>query len=155
MRHLTTAVALAFLAACAGSYTNGADGVNGPDSGGGGLTLDGGDAGDAGDAGDGGDAGTDAGFDGGCVHQSFNGTAVDTCFSTQPLPVTVIESACQVAMDWGQSNCTGVLSGPQNAFDGGCAGLPCTSPSIPGTITCQTAGGTCTIQICNASGCSP
>ena len=57
--------------------------------------------------------------------------------------------------------CTGHLAGPLNAFTGTCgaASLPCTAPSIPGTLLCQVdAGSTCTIVLCDGSGdggCTP
>ena len=153
MRAVLAASVLALLCACASS-----DGKLSivSDANGFGLDSDGGN-GDSGT--DGGDAGLDAGFDGGCIHGSFNGTAFDFgCFGpAQPMTATVFEgtqSFCSASIIFGNgSRCDGVFSGPANAFDGGCTNPPltsCTSPSIPGVITCS---GGCQVRICDGGTC--
>jgi hypothetical protein len=50
-------------------------------------------------------------------------------------------------------NCSGVLTGPSNNFDGGCSVLPCGGP-LPGTLLCtQQNQVTCTIQVCSGTTC--
>jgi hypothetical protein len=159
MRTLAAAIALALLCACAG-YTNGSPVGGGPD-GGVGLDQDSGPDGGA-DAGDGGDAGPDAG----CVPLSLNVAAIDSCAFISPTTTTASVSvtgpaqgcAVNISLATGSSPCLGVAThGTLDAFDGGCTGigLLCTSPSLPGTLTCTTSTGTCTIRICDAGVCSP
>lgn len=153
MRNLASAIVLAVICACAG-YTSGTT-VTGGVSGGGG-TLDGGDGGI-----DGGDGGIDAGPDAGCAPLTLNTVgAIDNCPGGAigiPASATVTvaapdagNSACAVTIqiNTGSNPCTGFAShGALDAFDGGCqgTGLSCTSPSLPGTLTCS---GGCTITIC-------
>jgi len=162
MRNLAAPFALALLCACAG-YTNG------PVVGGGGDAAVGNPDIDAGDGGDGGDSGVDdAGPDAGCVFRSLNGVgAIDNCAgastATADLLVTAPDagSACAVTINLNTATtpCSGFASqGTLDAFDGGCAGLGlthCTAPSLPGTLTCVTSTGTCTIRICDAGVCGP
>jgi hypothetical protein len=159
MRHLATAVALASICACGGTFTNGANGLNPPDGGGVGLPGDGGT-----DAGT--DGGVDAGADAGCTALNLTGlAAVDSCPGPQSLSVTANltvndpANGCGVTITMTSNNspCTGGAShGTKDAFDGGCQGLPnhtCTSASLPGTLNCVNGPSTCTIQICSGSTC--
>jgi hypothetical protein len=159
MRHLTAAFAVASLCACSGAFTNGDTDLNPPDGGGNGGVTDGGN-----DAGT--DAGVDAGPDAGCVAINLTGlAAVDSCPPPQSQPatanVTVNDPAngCGVTIALTTTNgpCGGVAShGTKDAFDGGCQGLPnysCTSPSLPGTLTCVNGTTTCNIKICSGSTC--
>lgn len=157
MRNLAATFALALLCACAG-YTNGSETGGGIDAS---LGVDSGTDGGA----DGGDGGQDGGPDAGCVPLSLNVAAIDNCAFITPTTtnasVSVLGPAqgCFVTINLatGTNPCTGVAShGTLDAFDGGCTGLPsCTSPSLPGTLTCTTLTGTCTIRICDAGVCSP
>ena len=150
-----SALALAGLLACAGGYPH--EVFNPPDSG---LPIGSSDAGDAGpDAGhDGGtDAGTDAGSDAGCTALTLNGVpAVDGCFGNAPTTATgtVNTVNCSIDISLGTSTgpCRGVVAGPSDAFDGGCQGgfYTCTSPSLPGTLTCVYGTTICAIKICDA-----
>ena len=158
MRTLAAASLLALLCACSG-YTSG-------DQSGGGGPVGNADSGqNGGDGGpDGGDGGPDAGPDAGCVQLSLNVQAIDSCAFITPTTTTAAVSVdsppgCAVTINLAtaSSPCVGVAShGTLDAFDGGCTGigLPCTSPSLPGTLTCTTATGTCTIRICDAGVCS-
>jgi hypothetical protein len=152
MRSLASAIALVMLCACAG-YTSGPVVVGGTPTGGG--TLDGG-----GDAGVGaGDGGVDGGPDAGCAPLALNTVGIiDNCLGGVPqngtgsLNVSApdVSSACAVtiSLTTGSGPCTGFAShGALDAFDGGCqgTGLVCTSPSLPGTLTCS---GGCTITVC-------
>jgi hypothetical protein len=121
-------------------------------------TADAGDGGvDGGDAGlaDGGDGGTDAG----CSPLTLNGVpAVDGCFGGAPTTATgtVNPTNCtiDISLTTATGPCIGQVIGPSNAFDGGCEGntFTCTSPSLPGTLTCVFNGGAsnCIIKICDA-----
>jgi hypothetical protein len=122
-----------------------------------GTHADGGDGGDAGDAGDGGsnDGGKDAG---GCtIPQDYNPGVLDNCTSTNGTPAfgyVHVESNCTATISWQPpgTTCSGPVSGVTDSFDGGCgAYASCTAPSIPGTITCQTATVPCTIKVCNST----
>ena len=159
MRHLAAALALVSLCACAGSYTNGASDLNPPDSGGSSLVDGGSDGGDAGS-----DGGVDGGPDAGCVQRSLNVGAIDNCQSGASTTASVYVSdpaqGCSVSISLGTAStpCTGVAShGTLDAFDGGCTGIgyTCTSPSLPGTLTCTNGFNTCTIRICDAGVCGP
>ena len=155
-RSSAAAFALASLCACAGSYTNGSTPINPIDGGGQGISTDGG-----GDAGaDGGvDGGADAGPDAGCVALSLDSVGVvDSCVSVSPQigsATGFVEDAghgCAVSITLTTSPnpCSGVASGGSaNAFSGYCGSMPCTSSSLPGTLTCNN-GAPCTIQICAA-----
>jgi len=157
MRHLATALALASICACGGSFTNGSNGLNPPDGGGNNIPGDGG-------GGDGGtDGGVDAGPDAGCAPLSLNNVAVvDLCGSPQNVQASVSVArppSCSVTMTLTSStaSCSGVAShGTSNAFDGTCSGLAgysCTSTSLPGTLHCTYISNNCTIQICSGSTC--
>jgi hypothetical protein len=157
MRLLAAAIALATLAACAGAYTDGLTPVNGPD---GGVTGSPGNS-DGGDAGS--DAGVDAGPDAGCVALSLDSVGIiDSCVSSVPQSGTAtgfVEDAghgCAVGITLTTSLnlCSGVASGGSaNAFSGYCGSMPCTSTSLPGTLTCDSGAGPCTIKICDAGTC--
>ena len=163
MRNLAAAFALALLCACAGSYTNGNQTAGGPDGNVSNANPDGGDGGNP----DGGDGGQDAGPDAGCEARSLNGSAVDYCLGGNPSPngtlTTVSGSisgpaqgcAVQINLATATSPCVGVANrGTLDAFDGGCTNLSsCSAPSLPGTITCITSTGTCTIVICDGGTC--
>ncbi len=159
MRHLATALALASICGCGGSFTNGSNGLNPPDGGGNNIPGDGG-----ADAGT--DGGVDAGPDAGCVAKNLTGlAAVDSCPGPQSLSATANltvndpANGCGVTITLTSNNspCTGVAShGTLDAFDGGCTGLPsytCTSASLPGTLNCVSGPSTCTIKICSGSTC--
>ena len=159
-RSSAAAFALASLYACAGSYTNGSTPINPIDGGGQGISTDGG-----GDAGaDGGvDGGADAGPDAGCVALSLDSVGVvDSCVSVSPQigsATGFVEDAghgCAVSITLTTSPnpCSGVASGGSaNAFSGYCGSMPCTSSSLPGTLTCNNSGAPCTIEICDAGTC--
>ncbi len=158
MRHLATALAIASICACGGSFTNGSNGLNRPDGGGNNIPGDGG-------GGDGGtDGGADAGPDAGCAALALNNVAVvDLCGSPQNVQADLSVSAppsCAVNMTITSStaSCSGVAShGTLNAFSGTCTGLAgynCTSPSLPGKLTCV-FNTPCTIQICDGGTCAP
>ena len=158
-RRLAAALALASLCACAGSTTGNTD-LLGPDSGGG-SGVNGGDAGTDGGT-DGGDGGTDAG----CVQLTLNSVAaIDNCVGAPNAVASVSVSApaqgCAVSitLNTASTPCSGVAShGTLDAFDGSCAGIgySCTSPSLPGTLTCTYPGlSPCSIRICDAGNCGP
>ena len=160
MRNLAATFALALLCACAG-YTNGSQTGGGPD-GNIGLDLDAGDGGGP----DAGDGGPDAGPDAGCVPLSLNVAAIDNCAfltpttTTASVSVTAADQGCAVNIGLATASgpCTGTASrGSVDYFSGTCTGLglPCIAPSLPGTLTCTTSTGTCTIRICDAGVCSP
>ena len=160
MRNAAT-IALATLAACAGSYTGGLTPLDPFDGGGTGGTS-GADAGDGGaDAGV--DAGVDAGIDAGCLAASFDSLGlIDSCVSSSPQSGSAtgfVEDAghgCAVSITLTTSPnpCGGVASGGRaNAFSGYCGSMSCTSSSLPGTLTCNNSGALCTIQICDAGTC--
>src|SRR5947209_3767426 len=152
VRPLLFVLASATTVACSSSNPTITD--PGTDSTGGGIR---GDAGQP-DAGDGGspDAGVpDAGNP--CNTQALPGNVAgrDSCSlpgSTTPTTVTIIATGCNdVKMFLNNTgfNCSGVLTGSANAFNGTCSTIPCVSPSIPGTLNCTLSGGApCTIQIC-------
>ncbi|HEY4885589.1 MAG TPA: hypothetical protein VII08_18325 [Myxococcales bacterium] len=157
MRHLAAALALVSLCACAGSYSNGGTDLLPPDSGGGALT-------DGGPPDGGSDGGVDGGPDAGCVQRSLNGVgAIDNCAGAPNATASVFVSdpaqGCTVSitLDTATTPCTGVASrGTLDAFDGGCTGgYVCTSPSLPGTLTCNNGFNTCTVRICDAGVCGP
>ncbi len=157
MRNLASSVALALLCACAG-YTSGPNQT--PTT-----PILGGQA-DGGAIADAGDAGIDGGLDAGCAALTLNTVgAIDGCLGGPAVTGTATVSiaapdagnacAVDIQLTTGSGPCTGVASsGSLDAFDGGCAGtgLTCTSPSLPGTLTCT---GGCTIRICDAGVCSP
>jgi hypothetical protein len=157
MRHLAAALALVFLCACAGSYSNGGTDLLPPDGGGGSLT-------DGGSTDAGSDGGVDGGPDAGCVQASLNSVgALDYCLGPQNAHASVSVSAppgCAVSitLDSASGPCTGIAShGTLNAFDGGCTGVgySCTSDSLPGTLTCTNGIAGCFIRICDAGVCGP
>ncbi|HEY6910584.1 MAG TPA: hypothetical protein VI356_14500 [Myxococcales bacterium] len=156
MRNLSFAFALAVLCACAG-YSSGTS-VTGGVQGGGGSFDGGGDGGI-----DGGDGGIDAGPDAGCAPLTLSGVgAIDTCpggtiaqLATATVTVAAPDagSACAVSIQINTAStpCSGLASsGALDAFNGTCqgTGLACTSPSLPGTLTCS---GGCTITICRGA----
>jgi hypothetical protein len=156
MRSLAAAIALASLCACAG-YTNGSTTAGGPD---GNIGLDQDSGPDGGP--DGGDGGPDGGPDAGCVARSLNGSAIDYCqggaFTTINGFVNGPAQGCtvEISLATASTPCRGVASsGTLDAFDGGClgTGFACTSPSLPGVLTCTTGTGSCTILICDGGTC--
>jgi len=157
MRHLAAALALVSLCACAGSYSNGGTDLLPPDGGGGSLT-------DGGSTDAGSDGGVDGGPDAGCVQRTLNVGAIDGCQADASTTASVYVSdpaqGCTVSISLATASdpCVGVASrGTLDAFDGGCAGgaLSCTSPSLPGILTCTNSLGFCTIRICDAGVCGP
>ena len=160
MRPAAAAAALLFagLVACSG-YPSGTyrPGDGGPPIGGG--TTDAGDGGPDGGF-DGGDAGPDAGFDAGCAPLSLTGfPAFNACPGPSGSPTsatgTVNTTNCTIDITIAgvTGPCSGVVSGgTANAFDGGCQSgfYTCTSPSLPGTLTCLYGSNICTIKICDA-----
>lgn len=158
MRPLASALAVAMLCACAG-YTSGTNQTGGVPTGG---------QSDSGTGGaDGGDGGIDAGPDAGCAPLTLNTVgAIDNCpGGTVPFPggvatVTVAApdagNACAVniLLNTGSSPCNGVATrGTLDAFSGVCqgTGMACSSPSLPGLLTCTNGTGGCTITICAGS----
>jgi hypothetical protein len=153
------AVAFAAGSSCGGgggvTYAGGAPSVP---VGSGGAPLDGGDGG-----GDGGDAGLDGGIPPGtgCVDAGPVTFVVDGCFSNDAgSPTSYLPTGCSVSMIWGPSSCTGTLSGPSDAFDGGCLGagtalLTCTGSAFPGSLTCVGGLQPCAIRFCAKQGCVP
>jgi hypothetical protein len=136
-------------------YTAGG-GDGGSVGGGGVVPLDGGDGGL-----DGGDGGLDGG-DGGCVDAGPVTFVVDGCFSNDAGSSTTsyLPNGCSVSMTWAPGSCTGTLSGPNDAFDGGCQGtgtavLPCTGSAFPGSLTCTGGQQPCAIRFCAKQGCVP
>ncbi len=103
--------------------------------------------------------------DAGCVQRSLTGVgAIDTCVNAPSATASVYVSdpaqGCSVSItiNTASTPCTGVAShGTLDAFDGGCTGIgyTCTSPSLPGTLTCTNGFNTCTIRICDAGVCGP
>lgn len=154
------AVVLAVVCAC-GGFTGGETGLSLPDGGFHNTVPPPVDAGsDAGaDAGDAGDAGV------ACAATAFaNPLVLDGCDSSGVSTIATInfnQNLCSVSILWAgaASPCTGTISGPNDAFDGGCSGsglTGCTATSLPGTIVCPTTFGTCNIKICSgdAGGCN-
>ena len=155
MRNLAPAVAVAMLCACAG-YSFGPTQTGGIPTGGG--TIDAG-----GDAGIG-DAGIDGGPDAGCLGRTLTSVAaIDNCPSggvaltgtvaTVDIAAPDAGNACSVTIqiNSGSNPCTGVAThGTLNAFSGVCqgTGLNCSSPSLPGMLTCTNGASGCTITIC-------
>ena len=82
----------------------------------------------------------------------------DNCVApgiTTPTTATIQTTGCNNAKIFLNDgfNCSGVLTGPSNVFDGGCSTLPCTGP-LPGTLVCtQQNLSTCNIQICSGGTC--
>ena len=156
MRHLAAGLALVSLCACAGSYSSGGTDLLPPDSGGGAGT-------DGGSTDAGSDGGVDGGPDAGCVQRTLNVGAIDNCQGDAGTTASVYVSdpaqGCTVSItiNTASTPCTGVAShGTLDAFDGGCAGsYVCTSPSLPGTLTCNNGFNTCYIRICDAGVCGP
>jgi hypothetical protein len=151
------AVAFAAGSSCGGgggvTYTGGASSVP---IGSGGAPLDGGS--------DGGDAGLDGGIPPGtgCVDAGQVAFVGDGCFANgTTISTSYLPSGCQVAMNWSAGACTGTLTGPANAFDGGCQGsgsglLTCRGNTFPGLVTCVDAGlQPCSIRFCTQSSCAP
>ncbi len=148
-------LALVLCCACTG-YSNG-----NPQTGGIPTTGDQTDGGGGGS--DGGDAGPDGGADAGCVAVvGMTVAAIDSCHSGSAQAAQAAVSiaapdagnACVTSITLTSgSACGGTAShGSLNAFDGACSALSCSSPSLPGTITCT---GGCTIVICDAGVCGP
>jgi len=134
MRHLLLAL---LLCACA-SYTKGNETLDvdsGPIGSNPGSPTDGGDGGI-----DGGPDGGDGGQDAGCTALSLATTSIyDGCVTLNSGvgSVSVDGTNCIANVSIFTVNCRGTVTGPQNAFDGGCnAYSPCTSTSLPGTIVC-------------------
>ncbi|OLC20534.1 MAG: hypothetical protein AUH38_00050 [Deltaproteobacteria bacterium 13_1_40CM_68_24] len=158
-RSSAAAFALASLCACAGSYTNGSTAINPIDGGGQGISTGGGDAGADGGV----DGGADAGPDAGCVALLLDGVGVvDSCVSVSPQSGSATgfvedaghRCAVSITLTTSPSPCSGVASGGSaNAFSGYCGSMPCTSSSLPGTLTCNNSGAPCTIEICDAGTC--
>jgi len=159
---LVLAVVLAAYA-CSGSFTSGANGPFDPGQNGGTTTTTTGDGGA--DAGDGGDGGVftsgDAG-NGTCNGLPSGMSIIDGCGnSAVPTALTVTQTGCAANFVFAGAStpCTGQLTGPNDAFDGGCAGLPltnCTSTSLPGVITCIKSGATtCQLHVCFPDGGCP
>src|ERR1700694_250754 len=129
------AVAFAAGSSCGGgggvTYAGGAPSVP---VGSGGAPLDGGS--------DGGDGGLDGGIPPGtgCVDAGPVTFVVDGCFSNDAgSPMTYLPTGCSVSMSWTPGSCTGTLTGPANAFDGGCQGssiVACTGSTFPGSLPC-------------------
>jgi hypothetical protein len=161
MRNLAAAIALALLSACAASYSDGSNPINGPDSGSTGGPLDAGDGGSDGGLDSGVDGGQDAGPDAGCVPLSFNSAGiVDSCAGMNGTATGSVEDAghnCAVnlTLTTTTSSCFGTASGGSaNAFTGYCNAMPCVSASLPGTLSCNAGAANCTIQIsCDAGTC--
>jgi hypothetical protein len=160
MRTLATVLALALSCACAASYSSGDNHLNDSDSGAVGNPnpiVDGGDGGS--------DGGDDAGPDAGCVPRSLTGVgAIDNCTGSVSAVADVVVAgpsqgcAVSISLNTAMTPCTGVAGrGSLDAFDGGCAGsaFTCTSPSLPGTLTCVGGPQPCTIRICDAGVCGP
>jgi hypothetical protein len=149
------AMVLAVVFACGGSFTSGNSQLNLLDAGlGGGSPVVAPDAGDGGLAGDAGDSGTGVA----CAATGFaNPQVLDGCDNSGVFALASVQfnQNCTAVINWGGSAapCVGNISGANDAFDGGCTGLGlsgCTSTSLPGTITCPTASGTCNIVVCSA-----
>jgi len=156
MRNIASVVAVARLCACAG-YSSGTNLTGGVQTGG---QSDGGLGGA-----DGGDGGIDGGPDAGCAPLTLNAVgAIDNCpggtvpFSGGVATVTVAApdagNACAVniLLNTGSTPCNGVATGGTlDAFSGACqgTGMNCTSPSLPGLLTCTNGTGGCTITICS------
>jgi hypothetical protein len=149
------ATALAIVCAC-GAYTPGVTTANdgGPPIGGG--LGDGGDGGLA-DGGDGGPA-----SDAGCTALTLSGVpAVDGCFGNAPTTATgtvnTVNCTIDIALTTSTGPCRGSVSGARDAFDGGCQGAfyTCTSPSLPGILTCKYGTTVCYITICDAGAACP
>jgi hypothetical protein len=150
------AAAILALCACTGGYTTGnySPGTGGPPVGGNGGGTDGGDGGT-----DGGDGGADAG-DAGCTALTLSGVpAFDGCqgnvAATASGTVNTTNCTIELSLSTASTPCIGSVSGPNNAFDGGCEGalLLCSSSSLPGTLTCTIedgGAGICSIKICDA-----
>jgi hypothetical protein len=155
---LVPAVVLAIVYACSGgahfSGTGTGTGIGGqpgtlPD---GGPITDGG----PGDAGPGADAG--------CTLQTLSGVNFSencTVGGSSGNTGSVLVNGCNsVVITAGNESCTGSLSGAANAFHGTCNGgsLTCDSTRVPGTLSCPTTTGTCTILVCGdatTSNCPP
>src|SRR5205823_10045811 len=96
------------------------------------------------------DAGTDAGAaDASCLLQNLptgQVTANDSCGSGGNGQVATIQAvSCfdvTITVVPDSETCHGTLTGPTNAFDGGCANTfgACTSANLPGIIHCTTPG---------------
>ena len=136
-------------------YTGAGDGAVGiPVSGGGPVPLPGA------DGGDGGRDGGDGGLDGGCVDAGQVAFVGDGCFGNgQTYPAAHLPSGCTVVVEWSVGRCSGTLTGPANAFDGGCVGssfMACTGSTFPGRLTCTSPGlPSCNIQFCTQPSCLP
>jgi hypothetical protein len=162
MRHAIVALAaVAIVGACYGSSNEFSAGhTGGPVGSGNPVVPDGGpDAGDGG-AGDGGADAGDAGL--ACTQPTItNWVAIDSCPGGSGASVAAfvsIDGACGADITFSDTNapCTGVAVGASNAFDGGCGGFAhCTSPSLPGNITCTGLATPCVIRICpQSTGCN-
>ncbi len=149
--------ALAALCACTGGYSHGdyQPGDSGP------RIIGGGD--DGGDGGaDGGDGGVDGGDAGACAALTLAGVpARDSCagnvLATASGTVNTGNCTIDITLSTTSTPCVGSVSGPNNAFDGGCEGalLTCTSASLPGTLNCTFSTGICSIKICDAGAACP
>ena len=120
----------------------------------------GGGSSDAGDAGT--DGGPDAGDAGACAALTLAGVpAFDGCAGNVPATAsgTVNTDNCtiEISLNTASTPCIGSVSGPNDAFDGGCqgAGFACTSSSLPGTLNCTFGTGICSIKICDAGAACP
>jgi hypothetical protein len=156
---LVAATALAIVCAC-GAYTPGV--TTAPDGGPpiGIITTD---AGDAGPRDGGGDAGPTS--DAGCTALTLAGVpATDGCISNPPTMTTAtgtvntVNCTIDISLATATTPCRGAVSGTRDAFDGGCQGTvyTCTSPSLPGTMTClYGTNPPCYIKICDAGAACP
>jgi len=160
MRAAVLAALAAALCACTGGYTRGdyQPGDSGP------HIIAGGDGGaDGGDGGaDGGDGGVDGGDAGACAALTLAGVpAFDNCAgnvaATASGTVNTGNCTIEISLSTTSTPCVGSVSGPSNAFDGGCEGalLTCTSASLPGTLNCSFSTGICSIKICDAGAACP
>jgi hypothetical protein len=114
------------------------------------------------------DAGPDSGFvtDGGCAGAFARpiASSLDFCFTSGGHSTASLTGNCDTAvLVAGQMSCSGTLSGPLDAFDGGCS-IPggtgtCTAPSLPGRVDCSLPSSTgCYFIVCGPgpdAGCGP
>jgi hypothetical protein len=88
----------------------------------------------------------------------------DGCFgASSNAPITYLPSGCTVQMKWSTGACNGTLTGPANAFDGGCQAssapstvMACNGITFPGRLTCTNPGlPSCNISFCTQASCPP
>ncbi len=99
-----------------------------------------------------------------CVDAGTVAFVGDGCFGGgSNASTTYVPSGCSVQMKWSTGACTGTLTGPANAFDGGCQAnsapstvLACNGNTFPGRLTCTNPGlPSCNISFCTLSSCPP